>query len=58
METYKANIDVDDSMVSAISYLQPPLPQPPPQLWATLTKQEEDIGELAQEDEDGEIDWL
>lgn len=58
METYEADIDVDDSMVSASSYLQPPLPQQQPQLWATLTKQEEEIGELAQEDEDDEIDEL
>jgi hypothetical protein len=58
METYEADIDVDDSMVSASSYLQPPPPQQPSQLWATLTKQEEEIGELAQEDEDDEIDEL
>ncbi|KAI0265264.1 hypothetical protein BGY98DRAFT_1103115 [Russula aff. rugulosa BPL654] len=38
--------------------VQPPLSHQPPQLWATLTKQEEEIGELAQEDEDDEIDEL
>jgi hypothetical protein len=58
METYEADIDINDSMVSASSYLQPPLPQQPQQLWATLTKQEEELGELAQEDEDDEIDEL
>ena len=30
-------------MVSASSYLQPPLPPEPSQLWATPTKQEDDV---------------
>jgi len=45
-------------MVSASSYLQPPLPPQPSQLWATLTKQEERVVELTQEDDDDEVDEL
>jgi hypothetical protein len=44
-------------MVSASSFLLPPLPPPPTWRWATLTKQEEHIVELTQEDDD-EIDEL
>jgi hypothetical protein len=41
-------------LVRSTSYLQPPLPPQPPQLWATLTEQEERIVELTQEDDDGD----
>ena len=37
-------------MVLASSYLQPPLPRQSSELWATLTKQEERVVELNQEE--------
>jgi hypothetical protein len=43
-------------MVSANSYLQSPLSPQPSQLWAALTKLEERIVELTQEDDNDEID--
>jgi len=45
------------SMVSADSYLRPPLPPQPSQLWATPTRQEEHIVELTKDD-DEIVNWL
>ena len=45
-------------MGSTGSYLLPPGPPGPPQLWATLTKHYERIVDLTQEDYDDEIDEL
>jgi hypothetical protein len=45
-------------MVSASSYLQPPLPPHPSHLWATLTKREELIVKLTLEDDDYDVDEL
>jgi hypothetical protein len=45
-------------MVSASSHLELPLLPQLSQLWATLTKQEERIVGLTQDNDDGEIDEL